>query len=159
MSRLFLKYSLTVLLVAGTLGVLFIWDAAQDEAAIKKELELLEGTWEVDSLVCAGEELKAPPIGWNRVIFDRDGSYEEEENRDYSSAGILKLHPRRQPKAFEIIVLEGGIEGGRTDLPGIYLLQGDKLWMCTGDPRPTEFVSERGSNRSLTIYRRAKPKH
>src|SRR6516162_7363966 len=115
MNHWFMKTALAVILAIGATCAFLIWDNTAEEEAVKCELELLAGTWEVVSLVCAGEEIQAPSVGWNRMIVDRDGSYKEEEHRKYSTAGLLNLHPRRGRKAFEMIILEGGLPEGRKE--------------------------------------------
>jgi len=55
-----------------------------------------------------------------------------------AGAGIIRLDPAADPKAFDLTATEGPQEGAIAR--GIYRVDGDALMMCLGDERPSRFT-------------------
>jgi uncharacterized protein (TIGR03067 family) len=138
----------------------FLWSAASlvplcaaDMDSVAKEKEKLQGTWAAVSVVDNGrsestELLKTLKltIKGDKYIF-RDG--------DWKLSAAYKIDPTKKPKQMSI-TFEEGPKKGKTML-AIYSVEGDKLKICGGDRRPTEFASKRKSEVILFEFKREKP--
>ncbi|MBI3407560.1 MAG: sigma-70 family RNA polymerase sigma factor [Planctomycetes bacterium] len=128
-----------------------------EDGAVEKELKRLQGNW-------------GPSITW---ILDGQPSNEDDRIRHSTVirgdkmigltdgkekvTTLMKIDPAKKPKEIDLIYEDGPTKGKA--IKGIYKLDGDLLTFCYGDldkGRPTEFVSESGSGRLLTVHRREK---
>lgn len=103
-----------------------------------KALEVLQGTWRIESFVIDGKKVPPPEriakqtysISDNRMII-ADGAD--------STVTVIKLDPARSPAWIDVID-----EKTKETARGIYELAGDRLKICSarkGDERPKEFGS------------------
>lgn len=72
--------------------------------------------------------------------------------------GTVKLNPEAQPKQMDITGTEGPNQG--KTIPAIYEQDGDTLRVCydlSGQSRPTEFKTDKGTQLFLVTYQREKP--
>jgi uncharacterized protein (TIGR03067 family) len=130
-------------------------DAKQDE--VKKDMEKFQGTWKAVSIehdgapVSSEEELASIQLvvsGDKRTLKVAD---------EIRSQSTYKLDPTKKPKAIDITVSEGLLQG-RT-LVGIYEVDGDTHKICLavdGQERPKELASKAGSGHLLQVFRREK---
>jgi uncharacterized protein (TIGR03067 family) len=136
----------------GGVVVLFLMlstGVAQDDAA-KKDLDALQGVWQMVSMEIEGKALPADEIKGFKLTFKgnqgshsgRDGKIEE---------ATIKLDPSKKPKAIDMTTQ------GKT-LVGIYSIEGDNLKICSAKPggnRPTEFKG--GKDVVYYVLKREKP--
>jgi uncharacterized protein (TIGR03067 family) len=96
--------------------------ATQDDIA-EKEIQPLEGKWQLLSLVHDGEvfTIKEPK---NVLPFSRSQITES----GYKDISKYKLDPRENPKEIDWIGIEGRHKGVK--ITGIYSLEGDTLKIC-----------------------------
>jgi uncharacterized protein (TIGR03067 family) len=128
---------------------------AADEAkdADKKELEQLQGDWQ---LVSATRDGKAMPedmvkatrctVKGDKFTISREGTTVEE--------GTLKLDASKNPKRMDMKV-----GSGDAIALGIYELDKDAFNLCYARPgkdRPTEFAAKEGAGHSLSAWKRHK---
>jgi uncharacterized protein (TIGR03067 family) len=69
------------------------------------------------------------------------------------------IDPTKKPKTIDYMVLEG-LTKGKKQL-GIYELDGDTVKFCFAVPdkeRPKDFTSPEGSGRTLSVWRKDRPK-
>jgi uncharacterized protein (TIGR03067 family) len=125
--------------------------AATSELA-KQDLDLLQGTWRVQSSTWNGvpESDVALSVtlifqGDKFIVVDRDGNRQVER---------IRLMPDQDPKAIDCWSKDGGGQSS----PGIYSLEGDVLTWCSSGGsnrvRPDSFASTHGSKRSLLVLKR-----
>lgn len=111
---------------------------------VSGDLDKLEGTWAVTSLVSDGKRMPAEMLSGARIVVKGDRFTSEGMGTEY--AGRLETHQKKTPKAFDLIFTAGPEKGERH--PGIYKLSGDRWTICLatrGSKRPKTFVSSPGS--------------
>ncbi len=126
-------------------------DAAQEDAA-KKDLDSLQGVWQVVSL--EGTSLPAEKIKTLKMTF-KGNKMSHPGGEGKTEEASIKLGPSKKPKAIDMTLLNGPNKG-KTAL-GIYSIEGETLKIC-GAPfasdRPTEFKASKGV--SLIVLKRDK---
>jgi uncharacterized protein (TIGR03067 family) len=138
--------------------------AAHGEA-VRKELRMLEGTWEMVSVVGDG---KQQDFGRPIQITIRGDQFTAERvgtstGKSLIGKGPLKVDPGKNPRTIDFITTEGPGKG--TQALMFYEVQGDELRLCETRadksrkdlPRPAEFSAGPGSGRVITTLRRVKP--
>lgn len=145
-----------VLAVAATLGHAADGEGRRDAA--RKDLERLQGTWNVVSTERDGMALDPEEFrGWN-ALYDGD-SLTLRVGDQVRRRGIVTLDPARTPKAINTWDLDGPYQD--QTVPGIYELEGDRLKLCfarPGEARPTEFTTKAGTGFVFVVYERQKPR-
>ena len=129
------------------------------EENLKKERELLKGTW---NLVSAKMDGGDPPEGLKQsmkwIRFDDDKlTYNYRINNEFIS-DTFQINPKTNPK--EIDLNSDDKEGNKHRLCGIYKIEGNQLLLCLGDEktRPKMFESKHGSGYQLYTHQREKKK-
>ena len=111
----------------------------------KKDLEKLQGTWQVAAVEIDGRSLP----GWwiERFTFTFKG--DELTEPDTDRVELVKLDASKKPKT---------IDAGK--MLGIYRLDDDELTICVSEAtepkRPKEFKASKGSNQTQWTLRRVK---
>jgi uncharacterized protein (TIGR03067 family) len=128
---------------------------AGDEAA-KKDLQMLQGDWVMQSSERDGMKAPAELVRtFARTVKNKSYTVNwEDEAGAHSSSGVLTLDPMRSPKHLDALLSDGPSKG-KTML-GIYKLEGDAQTLCAAFPgkaRPTAFDSKQGT---LIVWKRAK---
>jgi uncharacterized protein (TIGR03067 family) len=120
---------------------------------MKTDLDRLQGSWRVASLILDGAALSAGMIGEARVVIKGDQFQSLGMGSTY--VGLLRLDVSRRPKSFSIKFTRGPEKGNVNH--GIYELRGDKWKLCIatkGGPAPHAFVSEPGSGFAIEVLER-----
>ena len=129
-------------LLAVTVGFMLFSGAMvvgqDDEAAIKKEKELLKGTWKFESV-------KSPKgdkddFGDAKLEFFTDGKVQFTKGTEQKKA-TYKINPAGKPKEIDLKP-----EGKEEAMQGIYRIEKDTLTICICEgqnvARPTEFEAK-----------------
>jgi uncharacterized protein (TIGR03067 family) len=114
---------------------------AGNQDGLKKEVDLLRGTWSVD-VPAGGDTLKV------QFAIYGDESFEINLGGNHVN-GARKIDPTKSPK--EITLMP---DGSNKSLLGIYKLEGDTLTLCFGEKRPTDFKAKEGA--TLWVLKREK---
>jgi uncharacterized protein (TIGR03067 family) len=143
--------------------------AQPDRKAATKDLELLKGTWNIDSMEWGGKGMPKDLMTGYKFVFDGNKLTWEGALGIHSKSGKItaigdgvypcefKLDPGQDPKQIDVTMK---LQKGERTLLGIYKIDGDTLKICyfttsTGR-RPIEFASKEGVRTSLIVLTRAK---
>jgi uncharacterized protein (TIGR03067 family) len=129
------------------------------DKAVKKELAMMEGTWQ---LVSAEENKEAVPefvVNNLKIVIKGDKlSLKGVEDLIQKFSKIkLKIDPATTPKTIDFVI-EAGNEKGST-FEGIYEIKGDEMKICASTAsgnRPGKFETKADSNRVLFVMKREK---
>jgi uncharacterized protein (TIGR03067 family) len=141
-----------VLPAALTAGLLVAADAKDD--AVKKEMDALQGKWQLVSLTRDGKEVD---VAKDAVRVIKGDTYKINPRPDVTIEGTFRIDPTAKPKQIDTTPTTGDNKG-KTAL-GIYEIDGDTLKICwapAGKDRPTEFKSAEGSGVFLAVHKKAK---
>lgn len=126
----------------------------------KKELEKLQGTWELVEVIHSGRVVPKEGLVGGKVVFSGDQMTLTESAKDTEPRKFkVVLKPDLNPKGIDTIALNR--DNDNTVSPGIYRLEGDTLKMCSPNvkelkERPTEFKSDKGSKVVVLTLKRVK---
>jgi uncharacterized protein (TIGR03067 family) len=138
-----------------TVGLALTADAVPGDAT-KKDLDAMQGVWQVVSLEIDGKALPEDQFKAFKLTIKGDkGSHPGDDGK--TEEATLKLDASKKPKTIDIMPLTGS-DKGKT-IRGIYSLEGDTLKVCAnhnGDARPTEFKG--GKDIVLFTMKREKAK-
>ena len=140
-----------LVLAAALMGI----GASPKEDASKKDLERMQGDWAAASMVRDGEAL---PEDDAQALFRtvKDDQYTVFRFRTPAGKGTFKVDATKEPRAIDFLP-DGNVTGGKP-LLGVYEWQGpDRYRVCfapPGEERPTDFACKKGSNQTLTVWRR-----
>jgi len=134
-------------------GLLIVFAAQGDEAALKKERAALQGTWKIVNLETAkGKDNNAEGA---TIEFDKDGKNLVFTHNNEAKKGTFKLNPAGKPKEIDIKPADED-----KTFEGIYELSKDKLKIClsmgNNEGRPGEFATKEGKSFVLVELERAK---
>ena len=126
----------------------------------KADCDRLQGTWSLVESTDDGVTLKPPSVVQKSRFTFKDNRFriwqDTEKGRVHDSRGTFTLDPIKNPKTIDFELETTPIEPGT--LLGIYKIDGDTLWICSGgidsDLRPNKFSSLLNSKVSLRIYKR-----
>jgi uncharacterized protein (TIGR03067 family) len=156
-----------MLRVAGMITVLFLVLAlpvrgqAQDTKVqdAKKELEKLQGTWELVEVVHGGKQVPKEALAGGKAVITGDQmTLAESANDNEPRKFRIVLKPDLNPKGIDTIALNR--DNDHTS-PGIYRLDGDTLKICSPNvkeikERPTEFKAGEGSRLVILTMKKVK---
>lgn len=135
---------------------LFLVGAARDDAAVKKEMALLDGDWSMVSGEASGQALPAEAVKSGKRVA-KDGETSITINGNVLFKAKFTIDPTKKPKTIDYAMTDGPTKG-KTHL-GIYELDGDTVKFCfaaPGNERPTDFTAKEGSGRTLSAWKREK---
>ncbi len=120
---------------------------------MKADVERLQGSWRVVSLIVDGAALSAGMIGSMRVVIHDDRFQSLGMGTTYE--GLIRVDVSRKPKSFSIKFTRGPEKGNVNH--GIYELRGDRWRLCLatkGGPAPHDFVSKPGTGVVIEMLER-----
>lgn len=129
---------------------LFVGDKAEAEQSAK-DLEKLQGTWEVVSIEAEEKNLPKEDVKGSTFVFAKDKL--TMGKGDKTESATITLDASRKPKWINTKSKEGD------DLQGIYHLDGDDLKICLSKKirdRPKGFATKDDSDHGLLILKRKK---
>jgi len=119
--------------------------------ASKKDLDKLQGVWQIQSRQEDGQDDKPRELGkvritiaGNKITVDEDGMVSE---------GSFTIDAGKKPAQIDLVPPKAD-EGKNL---GIYQVEGDTLKLCYGRPgadRPTEFATKAKSKHVLMIFKK-----
>ncbi|HXG10193.1 MAG TPA: TIGR03067 domain-containing protein [Gemmataceae bacterium] len=127
---------------------------AQEPDPDRRDLDRLQGTWRVVSLVADGKPVPAEAIARARFVFQGKKLMTQEGDKKISE-GFVRLDSRRKPATIEISP-EWLPERGKTTR-GIYAFEGDVLKLVlspVGEEPPAAFASPIGSGHAFFTLKR-----
>jgi uncharacterized protein (TIGR03067 family) len=158
-----LTITLAIVSMMGVADVGHAQDAdKKKEDAVKRELALLQGKWEMVGREVLGKKATKEDLEIVKAILVIEGEKKTGWPVDMGKKGevqeaSIKLDPTAKPKTIDKTVTKG-IGKGETFL-GIYELDGDQLTICIpwrSNRRPTQFGGDSDGKAILVIYKRMK---
>jgi uncharacterized protein (TIGR03067 family) len=131
---------------------------ADNKAEIKKDMDKLQGTWDVVSLEVGGQKAPAEALPQFRLTIKGDKMSHKGKQEGDTEETTFTIDPSKDPKTIDMTLKKGG-QAGQIIL-GIYSIDGDNLKLCMNQPnlqRPKEFVSKEETRVALVIMKRVKP--
>jgi uncharacterized protein (TIGR03067 family) len=135
-----------------TLMVLSAWGA--DEAAVKKDMALLQGEWTMVSGSADGEAMPPQMLKEMKRVCKGDEATTTMSGQIYFKAKI-SIDPTKNPKTIDYDMNDGFTKGQKQ--LGIYEVEGDTFKACFGKPgaeRPSDFKA--GDGRTVSVWTREK---
>jgi len=142
-----------LLLSAVAVGLLTAADKPESDA-VKKEMDKLQGYWEVTAAEGAGLDADAKQL---KLVFTGDKLAFSKGNKAVHEA-TYKVDPSQKPRTIDITHVTGPQQG--KTFRGIYELEGDQLKICwsgDGEKRSTEFAVKPKTTQALLTLKRGKP--
>lgn len=131
--------------------------AAQAAAPAATDSARLQGTWVMVSGSAGGYPMPPGLMNQMKRVFAGNALTVTMGASPYFTATIV-LNPAATPKTIDYH-MTGGPTSGSVQL-GIYRLAGDTAWFCfgaPGAPRPGDFTTVAGDQRTLSTWVRAHP--
>ena len=123
--------------------------AQASDAAVRKELSRLQGTWRFTTLEIDGNAIPEEAIRTSSIVIEGDTFVVTSSAATYS--GTFRLALGGSIKTIDLVFTRG-LEAGTTTL-GIYRIDGDTWTICIGlapsRARPTDFATASGSGLAL----------
>src|SRR5436309_2876477 len=148
--------SMRTILVIGTAAVALAAAWAEENEAVKKDLAQLQGEWVMVSGSADGQPMPEDMLKQMKRVCKGDEITVTMGGQLYLKAKI-NLDPSKKPKTIDY-QMTGGPTNGKTQL-GIYELQGGQFKACFAAPgaeRPTDFTSQSGDKRTVSLWKRQK---
>lgn len=133
------------------------WTA--DDDAAKKEIDKMQGEWQLVKQTRNGEEV---PEEMTKKISRtvKDSTFiltVPGEDGEVKMKAEFRLDPSKNPKEIDVNFKEGPAEG--QSLKAIYEFDGDTFKTCYGAPgtdRPKKFDASEGSEHTISVWKRVK---
>ncbi len=141
--------------ILGMASVLLAVAMVQGGDAVKKDLEKLQGKWQVVSMIEVGEKTPDDVLKEMELSFQGDKLTVKEKNETVAEFTI-KLDPSKMPAIIDFDQL--GDKKGEKML-GIYAFEGEMVKFCydeDGKERPKEFASKPKTSISLVVLKKKK---
>jgi uncharacterized protein (TIGR03067 family) len=124
---------------------------ADDPKDARKELEKLQGTWQLVSAETDGKKAPQEQLKKVRVVIRGQKHTVFFGDKAVAKEIAFRIDPTKNPKTVDDLRPTG------QSILGIYELKGDTLRSCVapaGKERPTRFAAEAGSGHTLRVFRR-----
>jgi len=147
-----IKTALLIGLAATALTILPALAAEND--VVKKDLAKLQGEWSMVSGSADGQPMPDSMREQMKRVCKGDETTTTMNGRMFMKARIT-IDPSKKPKTIDYQMIDGFTKG-KTQL-GIYEVDGDTFKSCfakPGEKRPTDFTSEAGDGRTLSVWKR-----
>jgi uncharacterized protein (TIGR03067 family) len=134
---------------------LLIAFASPGAATPEKELEKLQGTWQLVSAETNGKKAPGEQVRKVRVVIRGDKHTVCFGEKSVAEEVPFRIDPTKRPKTVDDLLPDG------KRILGIYEVNGDTLRSCVapvGKDRPTQFSAEAGSGHTLRVFRRVTAK-
>jgi uncharacterized protein (TIGR03067 family) len=144
-------------LLIGLLAAAISLAAAEENAAVQKDIAGLQGKWSMVSGSADGQAMPDEMLKQMKRVCKGDETTVTMGKQVFMKAKIT-IVPSKKPKAIDYDMIEG-LAKGQKQL-GIYELEGDTLKSCfagPGNERPTDFTSQPGDHRTVSVWKRDKP--
>lgn len=125
------------------------------EEAIRKDRQMIEGTWRVIALEVNGNVSNEADARKLVVTNGSDGTWSLAVDGKEIAHGTSEIDPTKTPKTLDFTITEGDAKG--KEFLGIYELGEKTRRMCfagEGMERPKEFASPAGSGQILLRFER-----
>jgi len=129
---------------------------AEDKPAVTKDLAQLQGEWTMVSGSADGQAMPDAMRTTSKRVCKGDETTVLVGGQLMMKAKFT-IDPSRKPKTIDYDMIDGWTKGKKQ--LGIYELEGDTVRFCFGAPgaeRPTDFTSNPGGRRTLSMWKRAK---
>lgn len=121
--------------------------------AADKDLDKLQGAWQVEKIVGRGKELTGERARAITFVVDKDSMQRFVNGVDRKDPATIKIDASKMPPQIDLMPAK---QGDPTML-GIYEIDGDTLkWCFSAEKRPAKFESAEGGDATLIILKRAK---
>jgi uncharacterized protein (TIGR03067 family) len=125
----------------------------------KKDLDLMQGTWQVVALESgAGKAPKEALEKSNMRLTIKGNKFVSKSGDKLLLEGTLEINPAKKPKTLDVKGTDP--QGKEVATTGIYELNGDTMRVCfvfKGEKRPEVFATKPGSKVAIFEYKRVKP--
>jgi uncharacterized protein (TIGR03067 family) len=131
--------------------------SAQESEAVKQDMALLQGDWTMVSGSADGQPMPDQIRKQMKRVCQGDETTTTMAGQVFIKAKIT-IDPSKKPKTIDYLMTDGFTKGKRQ--LGIYEVDGDSFKSCFGKPgaeRPTDFTSQPGDARTLSVWKREKP--
>jgi uncharacterized protein (TIGR03067 family) len=129
----------------------------EENEAAKKDLAQMQGEWSMVSGSADGQPMPEVTRQQMKRVCKGDETTTTMGGQMFIKAKIT-LDPSKKPKTIDYEMTDGFTKGKKQ--LGIYELDGKTFKSCFGKPggeRPTEFKSNPGDGRTLSVWKREKP--
>ncbi len=139
------------------LGPLIVLALAQESTIdkAKKDLQRMQGTWNMHALEINGKEVGPQQIGKTQLIVKED-EYRTKVKDKLLSGFKIKLDPSKEPAHIDMIISEPGSPD--KVYKGIYKFENDTFKMCRGSSpeqeRPSQFATWPDTNMFVVTWKK-----
>ena len=130
---------------------------ADESEAVKKDLAQLQGEWSMVSGSADGQPMPDLLLKQMKRVCKGDEATVKMAGQIYIKAKVT-IDPSKKPKTIDYQMTDGFTKGKKQ--LGIYEVDGESFKSCFGKPgaeRPTDFTSQPGDGRTLSVWKREKP--
>jgi len=148
-----MKSLFSTAMMFGLLVVSSLLASDEKEKAIQADRKQIEGTWQIIALEVNGNKASEADAKRLIVVNGNDGTWKLSHDGKEISRGTSTFDPLQKPKTIDFTITEGESKG--QSFLGIYEFGGKTRKLCfapPGKPRPTQFVSEAGSEHALVTF-------
>lgn len=130
--------------------------AAEDNPAVKKDMDQLQGEWSMVSGTADGQPMPEEMRKQMKRVCKGDEITVTTGGQMFLKARVI-IDPTKKPKTIDYEMTDGFTKGKKQ--LGIYELDGDTFKSCFGAPgaeRPKDFTSKTGDKHTSSVWKREK---
>jgi uncharacterized protein (TIGR03067 family) len=133
----------------------------KDKEKARPLAEQIQGEWQMTKAIRGGQAEQPEKVNGTAIVIKDTTLLVREAGRKRNEDARFTLDANKTPAAIDLMPVDPKDGNGRgITVEGIIKIEGDTLTLCFphggGGKRPTQFVSDRGSNLSLLEFRRVK---